>query len=214
MYIPNHFKETRPDVLGAFIRAHPFATLVSSGDAGLIGTHLPLIWSPDPAPHGTLRGHIARPNPHAKAAAGAGETIAIFHGAQAYVSPNWYPSKHEHGKVVPTWNYVAVHAYGPLTIIDDADWLRRLVTELTDLHESFAPMPWRVTDAPADFVDQMLKGIVGIEIPLRRLEGKWKLSQNRPAPDRAGTIEGLEGRGDPASQAVAAAMRRAEDDRR
>ncbi len=210
MYIPNHFKEDRPEVLGAFMREHPFATLVSLGGEGLIATHLPMLWDPEPAPFGTLTGHIARPNPHAKVGADV-ETLAIFHGAQAYISPNWYPSKREHGKVVPTWNYIAVHAYGPLKLIDDAEWLRRLVTRLTELHESFSAVPWQISDAPPAFIDQMLKGIIGVEIPLTRVEGKWKLSQNRPATDQAGTVAGLEARADPDSRAMAAAMHALQD---
>lgn len=206
MYLPHHFTESRPEVLGAFMRAHPFATLVSLGGDGLIGTHLPMLWDPAPAPFGTLTGHIARPNPQAKGAKDGIDALAIFHGPQAYISPNWYPSKREHGKVVPTWNYIAVHAYGPLKLIDDAEWLRRLVTRLTDLHESFSAVPWKVTDAPDAFIDQMLKGIVGIELPLTRLEGKWKLSQNRPATDQVATFAGLEAKGDADSRAVAAAM--------
>lgn len=207
MYNPKHFQESRPEVLGAFMRAHPFATLVSFGGDGLIGTHLPMLWDPEPGPHGTLTGHIARPNSHAKGAREGVESLAIFHGAQAYISPNWYPTKREHGKVVPTWNYVAVHAYGTLRIIDDAEWLRRLVTRLTDLHEGFSAVPWKVTDAPNSFIDQMLKGIVGVELALTRVEGKWKLSQNRPEPDQAGTIAGLDARGDAESRAIAAAMK-------
>jgi transcriptional regulator len=206
MYNPRHFQESRPEILGDFMRAHPFATLVSLGADGLIGTHLPMLWDPEPAPFGTLTGHVARPNPQAKGAAQGVEALAIFTGAQAYISPNWYPSKREHGKVVPTWNYIAVHAYGPLKIVDDAEWLRRLVTRLTNLHESFSAVPWKVTDAPDAFIDQMLKGIVGVELPLTRLEGKWKLSQNRPEPDQTGTIAGLEGKGDADSREVAAAM--------
>ena len=206
MYLPHHFTESRPEVLGAFMRAHPFATLVSLGGDGLIGTHLPMLWDPAPAPFGTLTGHIARPNPQAKGAKDGIDALAIFHGPQAYISPNWYPSKREHGKVVPTWNYIAVHAYGPLKLIDDAEWLRRLVTRLTDLHESFSAVPWKVTDAPDAFIDQMLKGIVGIELPLTRLEGKWKLSQNRPATDQVATFAVLEAKGDADSRAVAAAM--------
>lgn len=209
MYNPKHFQESRPEVLGEFMRAHPFATLVSLGGEGLIGTHLPMLWDPEPGPHGVLTGHIARPNPHGKAPRADVESLAIFHGAQAYVSPNWYPTKREHGKVVPTWNYVAVHAYGTLRIIDDAEWLRRLVTRLTDLHEGFSAVPWKVTDAPDAFIDQMLKGIVGVELALTRVEGKWKLSQNRPEPDQAGTIAGLDARGDANSRAVSDAMRAA-----
>jgi transcriptional regulator len=206
MYNPKHFQESRPEILGAFMRAHPFATLVSLGGDGLIGTHLPMLWDPEPAPHGTLTGHVARPNPHAKGAREGVESLAIFAGAQAYISPNWYPTKREHGKVVPTWNYVAVHAYGALRVVDDADWLRRLVTRLTNLHEGFSAVPWKVTDAPEAFIDQMLKGIVGIELVLTRVEGKWKLSQNRPAADQAGTVAGLDARGDTDSREVAAAM--------
>jgi transcriptional regulator len=206
MYNPKHFQESRPEILGAFMRAHPFATLVSLGGEGLIGTHLPMLWDPEPAPHGTLTGHFARPNPHGKGVREGVESLAIFTGAQAYISPNWYPSKREHGKVVPTWNYVAVHAYGTLRIIDDAEWLRRLVTRLTDLHEGFSAVPWKVTDAPDAFIDQMLNGIVGVELALTRVEGKWKLSQNRPASDQAGTVAGLDARGDADSREVAAAM--------
>jgi transcriptional regulator len=209
MYNPKHFQEARPDVLGAFMRAHPFATLVSLGGDGLVGTHLPLLWDPEPGPHGTLTGHIARPNPHGEGLREGVESLAIFTGAQAYISPNWYPSKREHGKVVPTWNYVAVHAYGMLRIVDDAEWLRRLVTRLTDLHEGFSAVPWKVTDAPDAFIGQMLKGIVGVELVLTRVEGKWKLSQNRSEPDQAGTIAGLDARGDAGSRAVAAAMQNA-----
>lgn len=207
MYNPKHFQESRPEILGDFMRAHPFATLVSLGGEGLVGTHLPMLWDPEPGPHGTLTGHIARPNPHGKGARDGVDSLAIFHGPQAYVSPSWYPSKREHGKVVPTWNYVAVHAYGALRIVDDAEWLRRLVTRLTELHESVSAVPWKVADAPDAFVDQMLKGIVGVELALTRLEGKWKLSQNRPEPDQAGTIAGLDARGDSDSAGVAAAMR-------
>ena len=204
MYLPKHFEESRIEVLADFIRQHPFATLTSQGDSGLIATHLPLLWDPSPAPLGTLTGHIAKPDPHGQAV--AGESLAIFLGAQAYVSPSWYPSKREHGKVVPTWNYIAVHAYGALRVIEDAEWLRAFVTRLTTLQEQGLPEPWQVTDAPERFVASMLNGIVGLEMPIRRIEGKWKLSQNRPEADQAGTIEGLKRRGDAGSAAVAEAM--------
>ena len=207
MYLPHHFKEERPEILGAFMREHPFATLVSLAADGLIASHIPMLWDPTPAPFGTLTGHIARPNPQGKGAREGVDALAIFLGPQAYISPNWYPSKREHGKVVPTWNYVAVHAYGRLKMIDDAEWLRAFVTRLTDLHENFSAVPWKVTDAPTGFIDQMLKGIVGIEIPVTRLEGKWKLSQNRPATDQASTVAGLEARGDTDSREVAEAMK-------
>jgi len=206
MYLPRHFSEERIDVIAELIAAHPFATLVSLGGDGLVATHLPLLWDPQPAPFGTLSGHLARPNSQASARHSASDVLAIFHGPNAYVSPTWYPSKREHGKVVPTWNYVVVHAYGPLTLIDDTNWLRAFVTRLTDREESELAAPWRVTDAPEPFVAQMLKGIVGIEIPVRRLEGKWKLGQNRPVADYEGTIDGLTARGDAAAQAVATTM--------
>ncbi len=204
MYLPKHFAEDRLDVLTAFIAEHPLATLVTPAGDELLATHLPMLWDPEPAPYGTLRGHVARPNPHATT---DGESLAIFVGPQAYVSPSWYPSKREHGKTVPTWSYVAVHAAGRLRLVDDADWLRAFVTRLTDRFEAALPAPWRVTDAPEAYVASMLRGIVGVEMPVRRLEGKWKLNQNRQPADVDGTIDGLERRGDPASAAVASAMR-------
>jgi transcriptional regulator len=207
VYRPKHFAEDDVATLGAFMQEHPLATLVSQASDGLIATHLPLLWDPEPAPYGMLTGHFARPNPHGREAALAGDSLAIFHGPQAYVSPSWYPSKREHGKVVPTWNYVVVHAYGPLTLVDDVGWLRAFVTRLTERHESGFSVPWQVTDAPEAYVAQMLKGIVGLELPIRRLEGKWKLGQNRPEADVEGTIAGLEARGERDEAALAATMR-------
>ncbi|HZR80746.1 MAG TPA: FMN-binding negative transcriptional regulator [Candidatus Binatia bacterium] len=208
MYVPRHFAEDRIDPMRELAREHPFATLVSLGGEGLVASHLPMLWDPEPAPLGTLRGHLARPNPQARPLSDAGsrEALAIFVGPQAYVSPSWYPSKREHGKVVPTWNYVAVHAYGPLALVDDPDWLRALVARLTEVHERASAEPWKVTDAPGDFVEAMLRAIVGVEIALTRVEGKWKLGQNRPPADQDGTVAGLRARGDAASSAVADAM--------
>jgi transcriptional regulator len=207
MYQPAHFVESRPEVLQRLIREHPFGLLVTDGTSGLAANGVPFLLDPDPAGGpGVLRAHVARANPVWKEARSDRDSLVVFQGPQAYISPAWYPSKAEHGKVVPTWNYIAVHAYGPLKIVDDAEWLRRLLTRLTDLHESFSAVPWKVTDAPDAFIDQMLKGIVGIELPLTRLEGKWKLSQNRPEADRAGTVAGLEGKGDADSRVVASAM--------
>ncbi len=208
MYLPAAFNEDRIDVMHAFMRETAFATLVTPTGATLIASHLPLLIDAAPEPFGKLRGHVARANPHWRALAERGESLAIFVGPQSYVSPNWYPSKREHGKVVPTWNYVAVHAYGTARTVEDRDWLRRLVEDLTGLHESGFAAPWRVGDAPPEFIEGMLKGIVGFEIELTRVEGKWKLSQNRPAADRDGTIAGLRQRSDPASLSVAAAMER------
>ena len=207
MYLPRHFREERLDIIAGVIRDHPLATLVSLADDALLATHLPMLWDPEPAPFGTLTGHVARPNPHARATASHVDALAIFTGPQAYVSPSWYPSKREHGKVVPTWNYVVVHAHGPLRTIDDAAWVRAFVTRLTRIHERDQADPWRIGDAPAPFIERMLAGIVGVEMPVRRFEGKWKLSQNRTEADVAGTIEGLDARADPAATAVADAMR-------
>jgi transcriptional regulator len=208
MYVPRHFAEERLDVLAAFVAANPFATLVTLAGDGLVASHLPMLWDADPAPYGTLRGHLARPNPQAKDDPVAGvDALAIFGGPHAYVSPSWYPSKREHGKVVPTWNYVVVHASGPLRRIDDGGWLHAFLTRLTDRQEATFAEPWRVSDAPEAFVAQVAKGIVGVEIPVAKLEGKWKLNQNRPDADYAATIDGLETRGDAGSSGVASAMR-------
>jgi transcriptional regulator len=183
------FKEDRIAVLHDAIRASGLATLVTMTPDGLIASHVPLWLDPDPAPYGTLIGHLARPNPQARGA--IGEALAIFQGLDAYITPSWYATKRETGKVVPTWNYVAIHAAGPITFFDDPDHLLDVVTRLTEKQESRRAAPWAVSDAPADFLQGMLKGIVGFAIPLTRLEGKWKMSQNRPAEDRAGVIAGL-----------------------
>jgi transcriptional regulator len=214
MYLPRHFQEDRVDVIAGVIRDHPLATLVSLAEDGLLATHLPMLWDPEPAPLGTLTGHVARPNPHARVTASHVDSLAIFTGPQAYVSPSWYPSKREHGKVVPTWNYMVVHACGPLRTIDDAAWVRTFVTRLTAIHERDQTQPWRIEDAPASFIERVLAGIVGLEMPVRRFEGKWKLSQNRADADVAGTIEGLDRRDDPSATAVADAMRVLHGDRR
>jgi transcriptional regulator len=205
MYLPKHFEESRIDVLHGLIRAHPLGALVTTGANGLEANHVPFEIDPDPAPFGTLRAHVARANPVWRE--GAGDALVIFQGPDIYVSPSWYPSKREGGKVVPTWNYAVVHAYGALRAIDDAAWLRAFVERLTDRHEAARPDRWHVTDAPADYVDKMLTAIVGIELPVTRLVGKWKVSQNRPAADRAGVIAGLEADGDDAARAMAAAVR-------
>lgn len=205
MYLPKHFEETRVDVLHGLIRAHPLGTLVTAGAGGLEANHVPFEIDPDPAPFGTLRAHVARANPVWRD--GAGDALVIFQGPESYVTPSWYPTKRESGKVVPTWNYVAVHAYGRLRAIDDPAWLRAFVTRLTDRHEARRAAPGKVSDAPGDYVDQLLAAIVGIELPVARLLGKWKVSQNRPAADRAGVVAGLEGDGGDAARAMAAAVR-------
>ena len=194
MYVPAHFEETRSEVLRALMRAHPFATLVISTAEGIVANHIPLEYDPEPAPFGTLRGHVARANPMWRdysLAPSAGEALAIFQGPHAYVSPAWYPGKQQHGKAVPTWNYAVVHVRGPLRIVEDAPGLRAIVERLTDRHEAGRPDPWRVADAPPDYIELMLGNIVGIEMPIANIVGKWKVSQNRSADDRAGVIHGL-----------------------
>ena len=203
MYVPAHFEETRPGVLRHLIREHPLAALVTLGPAGLDANHIPLELDPQLAPLGTLRGHVARANPVWRDFSRDVEALAIFQGPQAYISPGWYRTKQETGKVVPTYNYIVVHAYGPMRIVEDRAWLRGLVERLTDRHEAGRPGAWKVTDAPADFLEQMLGAIVGIEIPLTRLVGKWKVSQNRPAADREGVVKALREPNDAAARAMA-----------
>ena len=190
MYVPTHFEETRADVLHALVRAHPLAALVTHTPDGLVANHIPFEIDADPAPFGTLRGHMARANPQWRTL-GDSPALAIFQGPSAYVSPTWYATKRDTGRVVPTWNYAVVHAHGPVRVIHDRDWLREFVTRLTIRHEAGRHDPWQVSDAPADYIDTQLAAIVGIEMPIARLEGKWKVSQNRPAVDRAGVAEGL-----------------------
>jgi transcriptional regulator len=202
MYQVGAFREERIDVMHALMRNHRLATLVTVNDGVPEANHLPLLIDPEPSPHGTLRGHVARANPVWRQADGR-EVLAVFQGPQAYVTPSWYPSKRETGQVVPTWNYAVVHAYGPLVVHDDRDWLHGLVTRLTDQQEAGLPQPWRVSDAPADYLERMLGAIVGIEIPLNRLLGKWKVSQNRTATDRTGVAEGLGLRDDAQARALA-----------
>jgi transcriptional regulator len=202
MYQVGAFREERIDVMHALMRNHRLATLVTVNDGVPEANHLPLLIDPEPSPLGTLRGHVARANPVWRLA-DFQEVLAIFQGPQAYVTPSWYPSKRETGQVVPTWNYAVVHAYGPLLVRDDRDWLHALVTRLTDQQEAGLPQPWRVADAPAEYLERMLAAIVGIEIPLVRLSGKWKVSQNRTAADRTGVAEGLGVQGDAQAQAMA-----------
>lgn len=206
LYLPSAFAETRVDVLHDLMRAHPFATVVVQTAEGLDATHMPVILKPDPAPYGTIEAHIARANPMWSAYNPAVEALVIFQGIEGYITPSWYATKAETGRVVPTWNYVVVHAYGPLRVIEDRDWLLRHVSELTDICESGRVEPWAVSDAPADFTEQLLGAVVGIEISITRLLGKWKMSQNRPARDREGVVAGLRAQGDERSLALARAV--------
>jgi transcriptional regulator len=203
MYVPPAFREDDLTALHATMREARLASLVTGTDEGLVATPLPLFLESDEGPCGTLYGHLARANPQWKLPP-KGDAMVLSQGPDAYVSPSWYPSKHEHGKVVPTWNYVAVHAYGPVEFFEDADRLRAVVTRLTDLHERPRAEPWAVTDAPETFVRAQLRGIVGLRMPITRIEGKRKMSQNRSAADRAGVAAGLAASGRAADSDVAA----------
>jgi transcriptional regulator len=195
MYLPTHFAEDRKDVLHAAMRAAGLATLVTQTEDGLIASHVPLLLDAEAGPYGTLVGHLARANPQATSAP-IGEALVIYTGPDAYITPSWYATKREHGRVVPTWNYVAIHAYGTLEIFDDAERLHALVSRLTAHKETPRAAPWAVTDAPARFIDGQLKGIVGFALPIARLQGKWKMSQNRSEDDRAGVAAGLAAEGE------------------
>jgi transcriptional regulator len=182
--------------------AHPLAAVVTLNESGLIGSHIPLIHESDGSEFGVLRGHVSRANTQWKDVSATVDALAIFAGPQHYISAGWYPGKQEDGKEVPTWNYVVVHAYGSLRIVHDADWLLAHLELLTDRHEAGFSIPWKVSDAPADFTASLLKGIVGFELPVRRLEGKWKVSQNRNERDRQAVIGGLDEIGTPESSAM------------
>lgn len=207
MYTPSAFSEQDLLTLQQHIQGTRLATLVTHGKLGLQAIHVPLLLRPGQGPNGTLYGHLARANPQWQELAEGGEVLVIFPGADAYVSPSFYPSKAEHGKVVPTWNYVAVHAYGEAEVFDDAERLLNLVSALTDRHEAGRDKPWKVADAPAPYIDSMLKAIVGFALPIQRLEGKRKLSQNRSAADSAGVQQGLAASADSQDQALAQLMR-------
>jgi len=195
VYVPEHFRESRIEVIQAFMDKHPLATLVASTADGLTANHLPLQSSLRTDGTGLLRGHIARANSLWRRLASDSPVLVIFTGADTYVSPNWYPSKQEQGKAVPTWNYATVHLKGTLRFIDDATWLREFVGTLTDIHEQPRTHPWHVSDAPADYIQGMLSAIVGFEIQVTSTVGKFKGSQNRSAADRAGVNASLRSEG-------------------
>lgn len=203
MYRPAYAGESRTEVMHGMIRRVGLGTLVVAGPEGLTASHVPFLLIPDRGPFGVLQAHLARPNPLWRAATTETEALAVFLGPQAYISPSWYATKQATGKAVPTWDYAAVHAHGRLRAIEDRAWLLDHLTRLTDSQESAFPEPWRVDDAPPEFIDGLLKGIVGVELVVERLEGSWKMSQNRPAEDRAGVVGGLRARGDEESRAVA-----------
>ena len=194
------FQVQDPAMLQALVRKQPLATLVIAHEGALHANHVPLFLDPDRGPNGTLVGHVARANgvwPLLPQTA-----VAVFHGPQAYVSPSWYPSKALDGKQVPTWNYAAVHAHGRLSAFDDPERLRAVLETLTEQHEAHRPAPWRISDAPPDYIDKLLRAIVGIELAVDRWEGLWKMSQNRTDTDRVGVVEGLRAEGTPAANAM------------
>lgn len=203
MYLPKHFEESRVEVLQDLIRAHPLATLVALSSNGLVANHIPLQCVSGSSALGTLQGHVARANPLCRDFDENLEILAIFQGADSYISPSWYATKQETGRVVPTWNYVVVHAHGSLRIIDNANWLRAQIESQTKQHEAALPRPWAVADAPRDYLDKMISAIVGIEITITRLSGKWKVSQNQPSANRASVIEALRRKGGDGSKTMA-----------
>jgi len=194
MYVPAHFQINAPSELHRIITSHPLGVLVTTS-AGLDANHIPFLLDPSQGDLGVLTAHVARANPIWQQAVNGSEVLVIFRGAESYISPNWYPSKHETHRQVPTWNYEVVHVHGKLTVHDDEKFLRGVVGRLTKTHEAQEPKPWKMSDAPQDYMDAMVKAIVGIQITITRLEGKAKLSQNREARDRQGSIEALEALG-------------------
>ncbi len=206
MYLPSAFRQDDLAELHAQLQASPLALLTSAGAAGVQASHLPLLLAPDEGEFGTLYGHFARANPHWRDLQGSAEALAVFSGPDAYISPGWYPAKAEHGKVVPTWNYIAVHARGPVELIEEPEHLLQIVSRLSDQHENGRERPWAVSDAPREYIDSMLRAIVGFALPIRRLEGKWKLGQNRSAADQAGVRDGLAASPSPGDRELAARM--------
>jgi len=202
VYLPPHFTETRPDVLIGHIERHDFGLLVTHGADGIESSQIPFLVERR-GEQIRLQGHLARPNPQVADLAAAAEALAVFTGPHAYISPSWYQA----APAVPTWNYATVHVYGAPRLIDDPEWLRSLLLRLSARHEAREAAPWRMEDLPEPYVQSMLKGIVGVELAVTRLEGKFKLSQNRPAADRPRIVERLEARGDPDSAGVAGLMR-------
>jgi transcriptional regulator len=209
MYIPKHFEETRLEVLHGLIRSHPFATLVIAGTDGLSADHIPFLLDDGAGEFGTLRAHVARANPVWQKFSSGVEALIVFQGPNAYVSPNWYPSKQEHHKVVPTWDYAVVHVRGVPRAVEDGEWLMRIVSDLSAVHEAGQVKPWTVAEAPRDYLDKLLERIVGLEIPITRMAGKWKAQQPRPPADKLGAIAGLNAVGSDAALGVAQMIERA-----
>ena len=194
MYLPSHFREERADVLRGLMTRHPLAALVTTGTEGIEANHIPLLYQPGPAPLGTLRGHLSRANNQWRNYSGDVDALAIFQGPDAYITPNAYPTKQKTGRAVPTWNYAVVHVYGRLTVYSDPVKLRAFLDDLTATHEADRPEPWKPSDAPPEYVEGLLKAIVGIELSVTRIDGKWKVSQNQPSENRTGAAEWLDAR--------------------
>lgn len=191
MYIPNQFEEPRVEVMHELIRAQPLATVVTLSSSGLNANHIPLYLADSPAPFGALRGHVARASPMLTDLTSDIESLAVFHGPDAYISPSWYATKKETGKVVPTWNYAVVHAYGFLRVVDNPVWLRAQLEDLTSHNEASFAEPWAVSDAPREYIEKIMASIVGIEMVVTKLSGKWKVSQNQPSKNQASVVAGL-----------------------
>ncbi len=203
MYNPPLFAEDRAEVLHAFIRQYPLAAIVTCGPEGPEATHVPVVVHEDVGVNGVIRCHFARANRHWETLQSAPEVLVILQGPNHYITPDWYPSKRESGKVVPTWNYVAVHVRGRARIVESQEELQQHLRALTDQHEAGRATPWSIDDAPKEYIDALSRAIVGIEIEILAIEGKWKVSQNRPEADRTGVVAGLEALGDPDSLTMA-----------
>jgi transcriptional regulator len=208
MYIPRINEEKRVPVMHDFMREQPLACLVTLGSSGLVASHIPMVLEQDGSEFGILKGHLSRANPQWRDLTAGIEALAVFSGPHHYISPTWYPSKQEHGKEVPTWNYAVVHAYGTLRLVEDSRWLLSHLESLTDIHEAGFAVPWKVSDAPPEFIRQLSNGVIGLELPIRQLEGKWKVSQNKTERDRNGVLEGLAALGTPESLTMKALVER------
>lgn len=203
MYVPKHHAETDISVLHSLVKSHPLAVWVTQGDGELIANQIPFLIDTKRGDLGTLIAHVAKANRVWRSFSSTINSVVVFQGVETYITPSWYPSKHAHGKAVPTWNYVVVHAHGLPRVIKNREWLRHHLNQLTDVHEAEQALPWKVSDAPPEFTDRLLQEIVGIEIPIEKLVGKWKVSQNRTESDRLGVVAGLLARGDPLSEEMA-----------
>jgi transcriptional regulator len=208
MYIPQHYEEADIAVLHALMRSHPLGAWVSESGGALVVNHIPFLVDSSRGEFGTLVGHVARANGIWHSFSKTVTSVVVFQGPQTYITPSWYPTKQAHGKAVPTWNYAVVHAHGIPAVIEDKEWLLEHVRQLSEVHESERPKPWAVSDAPPDFIQSLLNGIVGVEIPITRIEGKWKTSQNRSQADKLGIVAGLDEHNDDNSRKMSALVMR------